>query len=104
MTNYDAILRMTPEQMESFLDQIYLTGLNTGLYAARQEEDDLLEDNPFGSWWLRQPAEEATRSSPDLDGEEFLLSALVKAIFRNAGISLEDNDINNDQKENTHDN
>ena len=35
MTNYEAMQSMSPEQMEDILDQIYLAGLNNGMYAAR---------------------------------------------------------------------
>lgn len=34
MSNYEAIQSMSPEQMEDILDQIYLAGLNNGMYAA----------------------------------------------------------------------
>ena len=50
MTNYEAILKLGPERMESFLDQVYLAGLNTGGYAARldeAQETELLGINPF---------------------------------------------------------
>lgn len=33
MDNYKAILNMNEASMEAFLDQVYLAGLNTGMYA-----------------------------------------------------------------------
>ena len=39
MTNYEAIKRMTLEQMEIFLDNVYLTGMNNALYLSRLTED-----------------------------------------------------------------
>ena len=62
MTNYQAILAMSAERMESFLDQVHLAGLNTGGYAARLEEErqaELLGMNPFDMVWLCAPAEAA---------------------------------------------
>lgn len=32
MTNYEAIKHMTAEQLEIFLDHVYLTGMNNALY------------------------------------------------------------------------
>ena len=90
MTNYEAIRNMSLERMESFLDQVYLTGLNTGMYAASHEEDEaVLDDNPFDISWLTEHAEKATEvSDEEEDGE--LLNALVAAIFRSAGIPAEE--------------
>lgn len=81
MTNYQAILAMSAEHMESFLDQVHLTGLNTGGYAARLEEErqtELLGINPFDMAWLRAPAEAALISLED----EYILNALTEVIFR----------------------
>lgn len=88
MTNYEAIIKMPPERMEQFLDQVYLAGMNNGMYAVRQEDDNILDRNPFDLGWLSAQAEEATTPGFDEYGEEYMLSALVEAIFRNAGIDL----------------
>ena len=87
MTNYEAILRMEPQQMESFLDQVYLTGLNQGMYAESNRNEDILEDNPYHLQWLQGPAEEATAQITAEDGDLLLLSALTETILRSAGIS-----------------
>lgn len=87
MTNYEAICRMTQEQMEQFLEQVYLAGLNNGMYAARNEDDDILVKNPFENSWLTNHAEPAIEYGFDEDGEPLMSYALVEAIFRNAGIS-----------------
>lgn len=87
MTNYEAIIQMTPHRMEQFLDQVYLAGLNTGMYAAKHADDAVLDQNPFDDHWLADFAEEATEFGFAEDGDEFLLSALVDAIFRSAGIN-----------------
>ena len=87
MNNYKAILAMSPERMEAFLDQVYLTGLNTGIYAAIHEDDASLDNNPFDAIWLDSSAEEATTAGLDETGDEYMLNALVTAILRSAGIS-----------------
>ena len=90
MNNYEAIRNMTAEQMESFLDQVYLTGLNTGMYAARHEEDEeILDINPFDTTWLMSPAEKATAAVAD-EEDGYLLDALMESVLRSAGISWED--------------
>ena len=95
MQNYEAIMKMTIPQLEAFLDGVYCTGLNTGLYAARLEEEescDVLGENPFSVEWLADEAEPAVLSS-NWDGEdEELLNALAKALLRNAGIEYNEND------------
>ena len=37
MNNHEAIVAMSPDRMEQFLDQVYLAGLNTGMYAATHD-------------------------------------------------------------------
>ena len=71
MTNYEAIKRMTMEQLEIFLDHVYLTGMNNALYLSRLSEDEAAEfdyetyDHP----WLVSEAEEATEYVFDDDGD-----------------------------------
>ena len=90
MTNHEAIVRMGPKAMEAFLDQVYVAGLNNGMYAQRQNDDSILDDNPFDANWLLAPAEKATAEGADEDGDEYMLQAMVEAVFRNAGIPLDD--------------
>ena len=87
MNNYAAILAMTPERMEQFLDQVYLAGLNTGMYAAAHNDDSVLDNNPFDATWLLSDAEEATAKGFDETGDEYMLKALVQAILQSAGIT-----------------
>lgn len=99
MDNYEAIKNMDRIAMENFLDQVYLTGLNSGMYAAGRADDDeeqsaLLDENPFSGAWLTDEAEAATVGTPAGDGDEYLLNALVTAIFRSAGIVLSEEDEN----------
>lgn len=90
MTNYEAIFKMIPEYMERFLDQVYLTGLNTGMYAAKHDDDSVLDDNPFNATWLSEQAEAATALGVAEDGDAYILTALTKAILRSAGIPTAD--------------
>lgn len=53
MDNYEAIKRMSREQMGAFLDNVYLTGLNWGIYSASlkndsEEQQSVLDHNPYG--------------------------------------------------------
>ena len=89
MDNYEAILKMSREQLEVFLDNVYCTGLNNGMYFSRQPEDqanELLDENPFDITWLKKDAECAILCTKCDDGDEYLLEALVESVVRNAGI------------------
>lgn len=88
MTNYEAIIRMTPERMEQFLDQVYLTGLNNGMYVAKHDDDEILDLNPCDDCWVAALTKEVTEFGFDEEGDEYMLYALVEAIFRNAGIPI----------------
>lgn len=93
MENYDAIKRMSKVELEAFLDQVYLTGLNTGMYAATLPNDSeeqllLLDENPFSETWLSSEAEKATLGAMAEDGDEYILDALATAVFRSAGIQV----------------
>lgn len=82
MTNYEAILKMNRDRMERFLDQVYLSGVNIGTYAASNNDDSILDDNPFDAAWLADAAEAATAVGTK-DGDEYVLNALVKAVLIN---------------------
>ena len=90
ITNYAAIINMSISQLEAFLDEVYCTGLNTGLYAARSENtvlSDTLNKNPFSIKWLKDEAEPAVLPLKTNEDEREYLNALVKAVLRNAGIT-----------------
>ena len=68
MNNFDAIGQLDVEKMENFLDQVFLTGLNTGMHAATlndtpEVQAELLDRNPFDLAWLSAEAEKARRAS-----------------------------------------
>lgn len=90
ITNYAAIINMSISQLEAFLDEVYCTGLNTGLYAARSENtvlSDALNNNPFCVKWLNDDAEPAVLPINTDEGEKECLKALVKAVLQNADIT-----------------
>lgn len=90
MQNYEAIMEMSIPQLEAFLDEVYCTGLNTGLYAARLEDlesSDILDENPFSAGWLTAEAEPAVLATNTYDDDRICLNAYVKAILRNADIA-----------------
>ena len=77
MTNYEGIIRMMPDELETFLEQVHLRGLITGGYAVRMGFDWELESNPFHAAWLAETAE------PAVDGSNGpYLKALSDAIGR----------------------
>lgn len=89
MDNYEAIIKMSKQQLESFLDGVYCTGLNDGMFATRlpeDEADEILAKNPYGEEWLSGPAEKAVLQDNPKDEEKYMLDSLVAAVLRNAGI------------------
>lgn len=86
MTNYEAIVKMTSEQMEWFLDQVYVAGLNDGMYAARQEDGGFIGADYFDMEWLKEEAETALVSWNSGDEDWEIPEEVAKAILRNAGI------------------
>ena len=78
MTNYEGIIRMTPDELEAFLEQVHLRGLITGGYAVRMGFNWELEANPFNAAWL---AEEAEKAVEDITGAPYL-NALSRTIGR----------------------
>ena len=87
MTNFDAIKQMDKAALEFFLDQVYLTGFNTGTLAATLPQDsdeqlDLMSETPFNEAWLSSSAEKATLCALTGNDEEYLLDALTIAVFR----------------------
>lgn len=94
MTNYEAIKRMTMEQLEIFLDHVYLTGMNNALYLSRLTEDEAadFQYETYDYPWLVSEAEEATEYVFDDDGEAVMPFYLVKAIYRNAGVGADELD------------
>ena len=90
MDNYEAIMKMNREHLAAFLDDVYVTGLNNGMYAAtresEEEQDAVLDEFPYGEDWLAEEAEPATLYKKADDGDDYILNASAKATLRLAGI------------------
>lgn len=92
MNNLEAILKMNLTKMATFLDQVYLTGLNKGMHAATLDKDvqeEYLQGSPYGEHWLLSEAEDATASVFADDGDTYLPEPLANVIMEIAGISPE---------------
>ena len=93
MDNYEAIMKMDREHLAAFLDDVYVTGLNNGMYAAslqdEEKQDAVLDEFPYGEEWLAEEAESATLYKHSEDGDEYILNASVAATLRMAGIEEE---------------
>ena len=88
---------MSKQQLEDFLDGVYCTGLNDGMFATRlpeDEADEILAKNPYGEKWLSSPAEKAVLQDNPKDDEKYMLDSLAAAVLRNAGIDEKGNIIN----------
>ena len=71
MTNYEAIINLTPELLEKFLDQVFLTGFNTGYQSL--VDPDIHDGNPFNTDWLNAEAEEFHNLVEDDAGEDLII-------------------------------
>lgn len=97
MDNYEAVMKMSREQLKDFLDGVYCTGLNDGMFATLLPEDkvdEILANNPYGEEWLSSPAEKAVLQDNPEDEEKCILDALAAAVLRNAGIDEHGNKVN----------
>lgn len=97
MDNYEAIMKMNKQQLGAFLDGVYCTGLNDGMYATLLPEDkadEILAKNPYGEEWLSSPAEKAVLQDNPKDEEKYMLDSLAAAVLRNAGIDEQGNIVN----------
>lgn len=102
MNNYEAIIKMNRKQLEAFLDSVYCTGLNNGMYYQRQPEgkaEEILDENPFDMKWLEEEAEPATLCADrDVDDED-MLEAYAQSILLNAGIDIDGEQATEEQPE-----
>ena len=80
MTNYEAIMNLTPGILEKFLDQVFLTGFNTGYQSL--VDPDIHDGNPFNSDWLNAGAEESYNLVEDDAGEDLIIEQLVNVVKR----------------------
>ena len=102
MNNYDAIMKMNREQLEAFLDCVYCTGLNNGMFYQRQPEgtaEEILDENPFDMKGLEEEAEPATLCEARDEDDEDMLEAYAQSILLNAGINLDNEQTTEEQPE-----
>ncbi len=99
MDNYKAIIKMNREELSALLDEIYITGLNNGMYAALLKDQDkqmsVLGESPFDENWLAADAEPAVLSgcfavkiakTIKIPDEEYILKATAESVLRLAEI------------------
>lgn len=99
ITNYEAIRRMSVEELAFFLDNVYLTGLNNGMYAERlqseEEKFEILDEFPYDENWLTAPAEYATlQPFGETGDDDELTEVFVKSVTRNLNIEDDENESN----------
>ena len=80
MKNYEAISKLTPELLEKFLDQVFLTGFNSGYQSLVDPE--IYDGNPFDANWLSEIVENHTNFIEDEFGESLIIEPLVKVVTR----------------------
>ena len=80
MKNYEAIKNLTYEQLEKFLDQVFLTGYNTGYQSL--VDPDIHDENPFDMNWLNADVEEANALVEDEAGDSLIIEPLVSVVKR----------------------
>jgi hypothetical protein len=80
MTNFIAFKNFTFEQLEKFLDQVFLTGYNTGYQSL--VDPDIHDGNPFDENWLSAEVDESHSLVENEDGEELIIEPLVSVIER----------------------
>jgi len=80
MTNNEAIANLNADQLEKFLDQVFLTGFNTGYQSL--VDPDIHDGNPFDTDWLNMEVEEHPALVEDETGEELIIEPLVKVVSR----------------------
>jgi len=87
MKNYEAVFNLTPEQLEKFLDQVFLTGFNSGYQSLVDLE--IHDGNPFDSNWLNEVVEEHPALVEDEMGESLIIEPLVNVIKHIVGFDTE---------------
>ena len=80
MTNYEAVKSLTPQQLERFLDQVFLTGLNIGHHSVI--DVDTCADNPFNADWVNAEVSGPTALVEDEEGEKLIITPLVNIVAR----------------------
>ena len=80
MTNAEAIKNLTLEQLEKFLDQVFLTGFNIGYQSL--VDPDIHDGNPFHADWLNADVDESPMLVEDETGETLIINKLANVVMR----------------------
>lgn len=80
MKNYEAIKHLTLEQLEKFLDQVFLTGFNAGYHSL--VDTDMSDDNPFDADWLNDDVGDYPALIEDETGEGLIIEPLADIVSR----------------------
>jgi len=87
MTNYEAIKNLMPEQLVKFLDQVFLTGLNTGYHSL--VDPDIHDGNPFHEDWINAEVNESLVLVENESGEDLVIEQLVSIVMRIADFDVD---------------
>ena len=80
MKNVEAIRNLSLEQLEKFLDQVFLTGFNIGYQSL--VDPDIHDGNPFHADWLNEDVEESPMLVEDETGEMLIINKLANVVMR----------------------
>ena len=80
MKNYEAIKNLSNEDLEEFLDQVFLAGFNSGYQSL---VDPAVDDvSPFNANWLNAEVEENPSLVKDETGERLIIEPLATIAMR----------------------
>ena len=80
MNTFEAIKKMTESQFAQFLDQVYLTGFNTGYQSL--VDPGIYDGNPYDEDWLASKYEGPLGYVEDENGEMLIIEPLLKVVTR----------------------
>ena len=81
MTYYEAIMNLKPEHLAKFLDQVFLTGFNTG-YHSLVDPDIHDGINPFNPCCLNSVVEGSPTLVKDEEGKALIIDQLTTVVGR----------------------
>ena len=80
MKNYEAIKAVSPELLEKFLCQVFLTGLNVGHHSIA--DLDLDDSNPYNLEWLKEEIVDTPAIVENESGELIIIEKLLDIVRR----------------------
>ena len=88
MKNYEAIKNLTPELLEKFLYQVFLTGLNIGHHSIANP--DLDDSNPYNLEWLNEVIVDTPEIVENESGELIIIENLLDIVRRIYAFTIDD--------------